>query len=388
MDFHKFDGLVKRSDHLFVIGHAVKRVGNEYRIDAGVRHDTDGPAFNGIFDRGLCLGGFALAVFALTRNARIAECGNGRHARRTAAVRNGATAHGLAHHHAAQNRGNTRHRHRPIHRVERDVVRPRVLDRENPHDDFFALKGQMRVRGRTDRVHVAGRTPENEHVAALVRAHGQLPRNEPRPCERCKHVRARALRDRQKFLTHVGEPIDVQDVPQNVPTEPVGFAHGAQKRFGRDARETSRDRSFNGVVDVKEEPLGAGKARKYGLHIAAVGIVREGLRHGLGRHGPGKDLGSRRRRVALRLGLPYVKRLEGRGPVEAEREKEDRDRTGRIRRGSGLESEIEDPSYERREKKRGRHGSRVLKRECRPERGGHWNRTHSSNRKIRRSRKN
>ena len=168
MDLNELDGLVEIADHLFVVGHAVGRVGDENRIDARIGHDADVALANRRRGRE----GLRAFILLLLGEARRAEA---RHRLRgVALLRDGRAAHGLAHDHAAQNRGDARHRDRLLHVGKLDVVRPCVLDGEDAHHDLFGLNGKVGGGCGADVVDIAGGARDRQHVPLAVDARHQL----------------------------------------------------------------------------------------------------------------------------------------------------------------------------------------------------------------------
>ena len=268
VDFHEVHGLVQILDDLLVVAHAVKRIRDKHRIHTRIGDDTHAALVDG--GVGCLRTRLGLGALALCRQPMATELFD-----RRLFLRHRLAAHAAADHHGAEHRGNARNRDRLVHAGDRDVLSPGVLEREDAHDDLFALHGRKSGRGGFKLRHVARRSHDGEHVVLVVDRERQFVGKESRGAKRFDQIPGRSVAHGQELLDDLARIEEMNLLPCNVIADVVCLVDCREEILGRDVGKPSADAPFDLWGNHGLESLGASKAREGTLERFAVGVMRE-----------------------------------------------------------------------------------------------------------------
>lgn len=281
MNFNELHGLVEVGNHLFVIRHPARGVGNQHRVDARVSDDADAPRGNGAVGACRLLGGTALiAPDALLREPLAPKTRHGRHDARVA--RNGFAPDRLAEHDAPQDRSDPGDRHGLIHVFERDVVGPGVFERKDPHLHLFGHHGLVSGGRSPDLIDVGRGAPDGKEPPFARDRNRELRRNAARVLERRKKRLARSTRNRDEFLLNASAVIEMNRPSGRVIGCAVRFAHCSEEVPGLDCGEAAAHGARERWIRLRVVALRVRKAFKNLGNSLAVRKVAEGLLKGSG----------------------------------------------------------------------------------------------------------
>ena len=282
MDFHKLHGLVQILDDLGVVGHAVGCVAHENGVDARVGHDADAAGADGR-GRGFRLrhGAFHVAEGGQPLAAELFHGG--------LFLRDARAGNGRTHDHGPEYGGNAGDGDGLVHAAHGHVFGPGVLERKDPHDDLFRLRGFKGGHGAAYLIEVFRGAGHGNDISRFSQRRGKL-RGEHRGIpERVVKLPCRAGAGRNEGSRAFFCGIEMQGAAQGIPAHVKGVLHSCKEGHGIHVLKPSAHGSLDGGRNGGRVPLGLSEAHEHRSEFLMIGIVGKGMPEGTGPQSGGTE---------------------------------------------------------------------------------------------------